>query len=152
MSTNIEVQREKAEKQNNLDKEELLTDKNKKQVSGEFITNNQHERRNRKIRKELINESSHQKCVLCIKSPENALLHQPSKSYANIAREGNLNIRVIYLDLMNDKSNNSSSTETTSPQLRTNSAKIQNSSKSLENSTSDSIGVTSQDRVNFYSR
>ena len=32
MSTNMEVQREKEEVQNNLDKEELLTDKNKKQI------------------------------------------------------------------------------------------------------------------------
>ena len=30
MSTNIEVHREKAEVRNNLDKEELLTEKNKK--------------------------------------------------------------------------------------------------------------------------
>ena len=34
MSTNIEVQREKAEVRNNLDREELLTDKIKKQISG----------------------------------------------------------------------------------------------------------------------
>ena len=32
LSTNMEVQREKEEVQNNLDKEELLTDKNKKQI------------------------------------------------------------------------------------------------------------------------
>ena len=57
------------------------------------------------------------------KSPENAFLHQLSKSYADVAREGksaslcNLNIRNIYLDLMNDESNNSSSTEITPPGL-----------------------------------
>ena len=152
MSTNIEVQREKAEVCNNLDKEELLTNKNKKQISEEFITDNRHERRKRKIRKEQINDSSHQKCELHIKSPENAFLHQPSKSYADIAREGkstslgNLNIRDIYLDLMNGESNNLSSTEITPPRLSTNSAEMQNSSNSLENSTSDSLGLTSQDR------
>ena len=109
MSNNIEVQREKAEVRNNLDEEELLTDKNKMQISEEFIIDNRHERRKRKIRKELINDSSHQKCELHIESPENAFLHQPSKSYADIAREGkstslgNLNLRYIYLDLMNDE-------------------------------------------------
>ena len=36
MSTNMEVQREKAEVWKNLEKEELLTDKNKKQISEEF--------------------------------------------------------------------------------------------------------------------
>ena len=49
MSTNTEVQREKAEVCNNLDKEELLIDKNKKQISEEFITDNRQERRKRKI-------------------------------------------------------------------------------------------------------
>ena len=85
MSTNIEVQREKAEVQNNLAKEELLTDKNKKQISEEFITDNWHERCKRKFRKKLINDSCHQKCELPIESPEDAFLHQPSKSYADIA-------------------------------------------------------------------
>ena len=152
MSTNIEVQREKAEVCNNLDEEELLTNKNKKQISEEFIADNRHERRKRKIRKEQINDSSHQKCELHIKLPENAFFHQPSKSYADIAREGkstslgNLNIRDIYIDLMNDESSNSSSTEITPPRLSTNSAEMQNSSNSLENSTSDSLGLTSQDR------
>ena len=132
-----------------MDKEELLTDKNKKQESAELITNNRHERRKRKIRKELIKDSSHQKCELRIESPKNAFLHQPSKSYADIAQEskstslGNLNLRAIHLDLMNDESNNSSSTEITPSRLSTNSAKTQNSSNSLENSTSDSLGVTS---------
>ena len=85
---------------------------------------------------------------LLIESPENIFLHQPSMSYANIAREGkstsfgNLNIRDIYIDLMNDESNNSSSTEITPPQLSTNSAEMQNFSNSLENSTSDSLGLT----------
>ena len=49
MSTNIEVQREKAKVRNNLEKEELLTDEKKKQTSEEFITDNRHERRKRKI-------------------------------------------------------------------------------------------------------
>ena len=137
---------------NNLDREELLTDKIKKQISGEYTTDNRHERHQRKIRKELINDSNHQKCELHIESPENVFLHQPRKSYADITREGkstslgNLNTRDIYLDLTNDESNNLSSTEITPPRLSTNSAKIQNSFNSLENSTSNSIGVTSQDR------
>ena len=151
MSNSIEVQREKAEVRNNLDEEELLTDKNKKQISEEFITDNRHERRKRKIRKELINDSGHQKCELHIESPENAFLHQPNKSYADIAQEGkstslgNLIIRDIYLDLMNE-SNNSSSTEIAPPRLSTNSAEMQNYSNSLENSTSNSLGLTSHDR------
>ena len=49
MSTNTEVQKEKAEVQKNLEKEELLTDKNKKQISEEFMTGSQSERRKRKI-------------------------------------------------------------------------------------------------------
>ena len=119
-SANIKVQREKTEVRKNLEKEELLTNKKKKQISEEFITDNRLERRKRRIKKELISESSHQKCELHIKSPENASLHQ-SKSYANVAREGkstsfgNLNIRDICLDLMNDESNNSSSIEITTP-------------------------------------
>ena len=55
---------------NNLDREELLTDKIKKQISGEYTTDNRHERHQRKIRKELINDSNHQKCELHIESPE----------------------------------------------------------------------------------
>ena len=51
MSTNMEVQREKAEVWKNLEKEELLTDKNKKQISEEFITDNGHERRMREIKR-----------------------------------------------------------------------------------------------------
>ena len=47
---------------------------------------------------------------------------------------GNLNIRDIYLNLMNDESNNSSSTGITTPRLRTNSGEMQSSSNSLENS------------------
>ena len=72
----IEVQREKAEVRNNVDKEELLTDKNKKQVLGEFITNNRHERRKRKIRKLMtaaiknVNYASSQcKMPFCISLP-----------------------------------------------------------------------------------
>ena len=82
----------------NLEKEELLTNKKKKQISEEFITDNQLERRKKKIKKEITSESSHQKCELHIKSLENASLHQ-SQSYADVAREGkstsfgNLNIR-----------------------------------------------------------
>ena len=135
----------------NLEKEELLTNKKKKQISEEFITDNRLERRKRRIKKELISESSHQKCELHIKSPENASLHQ-SKSYTDVAREGkstslvNLNIRDIYLDLMNDESNNSSSIEITPPRLSANSAEMLNSSNSLENSTPESLGLTSQDR------
>ena len=111
----------------NLEKEELLTNKKKKQISEEFITDNQLERRKKKIKKEITSESSHQKCELHIRSPENASLHQ-SKSYADVAREGkstsfgNLNIRDIYLDLMNDESNNSSGIEITPPRSSTNSA------------------------------
>ena len=152
MSTNIEVQREKTEVRNNLEKEELLTDKSKKQILEEFITDNRHERCKRKIEKELISDSSHQKRELQIKSPQNASLDQPSKSYVDIAQEGkstslgNLNIRDIYLDLMNDENNNSSCTEITPPRLSTTSAEMQNSSNSLENSTPDSLGLTSQDR------
>ena len=48
MSTNTEVQKEKAEVQKNLEKEELLTDKNKKQIE-EFMTGSRSERRKRKI-------------------------------------------------------------------------------------------------------
>ena len=79
-------------------------------------------------------------------------MHQPRKSCANIAPEGkstslgNLNIRDTYLDLMNDERNNSSSTGITPPRLSTSSAEMQNSSNFLENSTSDSLGLTSQDR------
>ena len=51
MSTNIEIHREKAEVRNKLDKEELLTDKYKKQISEEFITDNRHERRRGKSEK-----------------------------------------------------------------------------------------------------
>ena len=47
---------------------------------------------------------------------------------------------------MNDESSNSSIAEVIPPRLSTNSAEMQNSSNSLENSTSDSLGVTSQDR------
>ena len=65
---------------------------------------------------------------------------------------GNLNIRDIYLDLMNDESNNSSSIEITPPRLSTNSAEMLNSSNYLENCTPESFGLTSQDRVSFYSR
>ena len=113
--------------------------------------------RKRRIKKELISDSSHQKCELHIKSLENSSLHH-SKSYADVAREGkstslgNLNIRDIYLDLMNDESNNSSSIEITPPRLSTNSAEMLNSSNSLENCTPESFGLTSQDRVSFYSR
>ena len=74
-SANIEVQREKTEVRKNLEKEELLTNKKKKQISEEFITDNWLERCKRRIKKELISESSHQKCELHIKSPENASLH-----------------------------------------------------------------------------
>ena len=49
MSTNTEVQKEKAEVQKNLEKEELLTDKNKKQISEEFMTGSRRERLKRKI-------------------------------------------------------------------------------------------------------
>ena len=107
--------------------------------------------RKRRIKKELISDSSHQKCELHIKSLENSSLHH-SKSYADVAREGkstslgNLNIRDIYLDLMNDESNNSSSIEITPPRLSSNSAEMLNSSNSLENSTPQSLGLTSQDR------
>ena len=79
-------------------------------------------------------------------------MHQPSKSYADTARKGkstsldNLNVSDIYLDLMSDENNNSSSTEITPPRLSTNSAEMQNSSNALENSTSDNLGLTSQDR------
>ena len=38
-----------AKVRNNLEKEELLTDEKKKQTSEEFITDNRHERRKRKI-------------------------------------------------------------------------------------------------------
>ena len=80
--------------------------------------------------------------------------HQKIPSWISLARVqegeftslGNLNIRDIYIDLMNDESNNSSSTQITPPRLSTNSAEMQNSSNSLENSTSDSLGLTSQDR------
>ena len=51
MSTNIKVKREKVKVRNNLEKEELLTDKNKNQILEEFITDNRHERRKRKIKK-----------------------------------------------------------------------------------------------------
>ena len=47
---------------------------------------------------------------------------------------------------MNDESNNSLIAEVVPPRLSINSAEMQNSSNSLENSTSDSLGVTSQDR------
>ena len=47
---------------------------------------------------------------------------------------GNLNIRDLYLELMNDESSNSSNTEITPPRLSTNSAEMQNSSASFENS------------------
>ena len=50
------------------------------------------------------------------------------------------------MDLMNDESSNSSSPEIAPSRLSTNSAEMQNSSNSLENSTSDSLGLTSQDR------
>ena len=133
----------------NLEKEELLTNKKKKQISEEFITDNRLERRKRRIKKELISESSHQKYELHFKSPEYASFHQ-SKSYTDVAREvkftslGNLNIRDIYLDLMNDESNNLSSIEITPPQLSTNSTEMLNSSNSLEKSTPES-----QDRELF---
>ena len=52
----------------------------------------------------------------------------------------------IYLDLMNDESNNSSCTEITPSQLSTNSAEMQNSSNSLENSTPNSLDFISPDR------
>ena len=39
-STKMEVQRENTEVRKNLEKEQLLTDKNKKQISKEFITDN----------------------------------------------------------------------------------------------------------------
>ena len=149
LSTDIEVQREKTEVRKNLKKKELLYDKNKKQISEEFITDNWLEKRRRKIKKELISDSSHQKCELRIKSPENASLYQPIKSYADVAREGkstslgNLNTRDIDLDLMNDESSNSSSKEITSPRLSTNSAEMKKSCNSLENSTPDSLGLTS---------
>ena len=48
-SANIEVQREKTEVRKNLEKEELLTNKKKKQISEEFITDNRLERRKRRI-------------------------------------------------------------------------------------------------------
>ena len=76
-------------------------------------------------------------------------MHQPIKNYAEVAWEvkstslGSLNIRDIYLDLMNDERNNSSSTEITPSWLSTNSAEMQNSFNFLEDSTPDS---TSQDR------
>ena len=103
----------------NSEEKEFLTDRNKKQITKEFITDNRHEIRKRKIKKELISERSYQKYELHIKSPENASLHQPSRSYADVVPEGkstslgNLNIRDISLDFMNDKRNNSSSTEIT---------------------------------------
>ena len=50
MSTNIEVHREKAEVRNNLDKEELLTDKYKNHYRKNF-TDNRHERRRGKSEK-----------------------------------------------------------------------------------------------------
>ena len=95
---------------NNLEKEELLTDKNKKQIMEEFISKNRHGRRKRKIKKELISDSSHEKCQLHIKSWENASLDQSCKSYADVAWEGkstsagNLNISDICLDLMYNES------------------------------------------------
>ena len=73
----------------NLEKEELLTNKKKKQIPEEFINYNGLERRKRRIEKELISDSSHQKCELHIKPPKDASLHQ-SNSYADVAREGNL--------------------------------------------------------------
>ena len=79
-------------------------------------------------------------------------MHQPIKSYLDGSRErkptslGNLNIRAIYLDLMNDESNNSSITGTTPPRLSTNSGEMQSSSNSLENSLPESLGLTSQNR------
>ena len=84
----MEVKREKAEVRKNSEKEKLLIDKNKKQISEEYITGNWHERRRRKIKKELISDSSHQKCNLHIKSPENDSLHQSITSYADVAWEG----------------------------------------------------------------
>ena len=152
LSTNIEVQGEKAEVRKNLKKEELLCHKNKNQMSEEFITDNWLEKRKRKIKKELISNSSHQKCELHIKSPENASLCQPIKSYADVAREGKStslgdpNTRDIDLDLMNDESSNSSSKKITPPRLSTNSAEMQKYCNSLENSTPDSLGLTSSDR------
>ena len=46
-----QVQREKAELRSNLEEEELLTDKNKKQISEEFIVDNRHDRCKKKIKK-----------------------------------------------------------------------------------------------------
>ena len=80
MSTNTEVQREKAEICNNLNKEELLTDKNKKQISEEFITDNRQESRKRKIKKELINDSSHQKSQLYV-SDRTVVIKKADKGY-----------------------------------------------------------------------
>ena len=74
-SANIEVQREKTEVRKNLEKEELLTNKKKKEISEEFITDNRLERRKRRIKKELISEtairnvsytSNHRKMPPCI--------------------------------------------------------------------------------------
>ena len=64
----------------------------------------------------------------------------------NLLFLGNLNIKDIYLDLMNDENNCSSNTEITPLRLSANSAEMQNSSNSLENSTSGSLGLTSQER------
>ena len=50
----------------------------------EFITDNGHQRRKRKIKKELISDSSHQKCELHIKSLDKASLHHTSKSYVDV--------------------------------------------------------------------
>ena len=81
-------------------------------------------------------------------------MHQSIKSYADVGREGKSTslghlkkfFRHIYLNLMNDESNTSSSTEITPPRLSTNTAEMKNSSNSLENSTPDSLGLTFQDR------
>ena len=51
ISTNRQVQRDWVEMQNNLEKEELLTDKNKKQTSEKFITDNRHENVRGKLKK-----------------------------------------------------------------------------------------------------
>ena len=80
MSTNTEVQREKAEICNSLNKEELLTDINKKQISEEFITDNRQEKRKRKIKKELINDSSHQKSQLYL-SDRTLVIKKAGKGY-----------------------------------------------------------------------
>ena len=69
----------------------------------------------------LTSKRGKKKCELHIKSTQNTSLDQPFKGYVYVAQGGestslgNLNMRDIYLGLMNDESKNSSSTEITTP-------------------------------------